>query len=274
MVSTQASTAGQGGTGMPDGTDSIAAEVTPYVLGAVPLLVPLLLLSAFSDAAVFQTLLWRGNLVALFLGMLPLFLPLLAAGVTYVLVRRFRTDDERRAVKRALLAGASMLPFVPINMALLQLALLPLSLALLPRGRLWVRVVCAAGATLLTLFGVALGVAHWQDNRGPWQQALGRLTVGRVLKALPEEVIKEQGGEPYSVYVVQVDDGGVTVVTHYPAQVQILPHNNLERHACDGKERFTEHSIVSLVARSTIGSVANGATPKCTDLIDQLKTDV
>ncbi|WP_306214873.1 hypothetical protein [Actinoplanes sp. RD1] len=229
----------------------------PYLIGALPLLVPALVLGLFGDSAVLKTLLWRGNLVALSVALLPSLLPLIAAGVLYALLFRSRRVSYGRSAWLVLGAGALFSLVVPITFALFQLSVLAALLLFLRIRRRWL-----AGGVALALVVVVLSVNVTISGRA-WGysaslEALPRFAIGRLVSELPQEVVVEAGGTANAHYIVGVDDTAMTVITGAPARVRTLANAGVvARAACQYRPRLNDRSVLSFLVP------AANATPYC-----------
>jgi hypothetical protein len=152
-------------------------------ISALPVLAPLLLIGLFGGQDMFAAIVWRGNLLALFLGQVPLFLPILVIGGVYLLLRVRRWD--RRTAWGVAAFGLVLLPFVPMTLAVAQLGIVCLGYALLAHFRaLSIRVVFAFVGTVLAGFGLFAGSLLWGFT-GEQAGGLDRVVLGRLFTGMP-----------------------------------------------------------------------------------------
>lgn len=252
-----------------DGTGALLDDLAPVIVGAVPLLVPLLALAAMGDPAILQVLLWRGSLPALFAAMLIGLLPLVVGSIVFLAVRRVAGRRRFRvAAVNALLAATTAMPFTPIIMAVAQLTLLAALFAALwprrgPGRRIAWRLVAAVGALLITF---TAGYHSWPGAGTP--AAVPKAATSRVLYALPREVVIDDSNAR-AYYVVAVDESFTTVITGYPAEVRSIRNDTIDaRVPCRHREQGGERTLASFLK----SDVRATGTPYCEPLVGCLGT--
>lgn len=225
-----------------------------YVAGAIPLLMPLLGVLMIGDVAVLRVLLSQGHLVELFLAQMWPFLPTLIGSALYLTGTRLASPTNRRIVViSTVLAGALLLPLVPLAFAAAQLVILALVvLAARSRQPMWL-VPLGIGIALLAIGAVA---------QVPGVTDVAR---SRALYGLPREVAVKADGTVWIYYLVAVDDHTITAITANPVAVgNFRVEDTPVRLACQHHSRGLSRSLVSVIRPY------RGGTAWCGDLADCL----
>jgi hypothetical protein len=243
----------------PSGAHGIAADLTPYLIGAVPLLVPVLAFVVVGDPAILRVLLWHANLVALFVAMVPAFLPLAVAAVVFLIALRLAgRGNPRVAAVPALAVAGLLLFFAPIALAIPQLAVIGALLVLLwtrtrrpLRRRLLLAAAAVGGVAAITVAMAGTG--------------LREAVLARTLYGLPREVAVESNGTVWAYYLVATDDRTTTILTGDPLGVRAIRTADIAvRIPCQGVETGVRQSAASVLFRTRSG------TPGCLPLADCL----
>lgn len=195
-----------------------AAKVLWYLLSAAPAVTGVVLvLGILTSRPVMTTVLSRGNVLSLFLAMVPLFTPLLVWGSAYLWATRSgMVWANRRPVILASVVGIGAVGLVPVAYALVNVALVLGLIAIERPGRLTRVASLVAGLAALSV-GVTLTFSIWKGGPSGWTDVVPRALVGRVLAGLPRElVVLDRPADSRAGYVVAVDDEAVTLVDRYP----------------------------------------------------------
>lgn len=255
-------------------TGNVIADVVPYVIGATPLLVPLLAIGMLGDPAVMRAVLWQGNLAALFVAMVQELLPLVVASAIFTVVYRTSGRQRFRAAAASMLVGAGLLlVFTSLPLAIMQCGILVAFLLLArPKEREWLRSRRRTFALAIVLIASLVGGYAWavaQDS--PWQSRTWEVLRARALYGLPREVAVQKSGEVTIYYLVASDDRQTTTITGYPnnvAVISIRTDDIVARLPCRAKQQGSARSIADMV----LAPQQRGGTPYCGDLAECLRT--
>lgn len=222
-------------------------DVVSYTISAIPLFVPLVAITILGDPTILRVLLWQSNLVALFIGMLQTFLPLVAGSALFVIVSRFAPKSRYRLATAFAIATASLLLiFTPVNLAVIELGLLAAMFVLLHirhHGKRESRATFAIAAVII-LATATIGAYQWRDKLSSLP---GSLTA-RALYGLPREVALETDGSVWAYYLVESNERYTTVITGNPTAVLNLRTEDVAmRMPCRNYYRGTSRSLFSLL---------------------------
>lgn len=250
----------------------LTGHALPYLVGALPLLMPLLAASVFGDRAVLRVLLWQGNLVALFVGMLQGFAPTVVGSITFLVSRRILDHrNHRAAAVMAALAASPFLAFTSVVLAVVQsAALVALLIASSPRSEGWFGRLRGPTVAVFVLVGTMTGGYLWSSTVDPLDTAFSVLR-GRAFDALPREVAVEMNGSVTVYYFVASDDKVITAIAGYPNAVAVISinvNNIVFRLPCRDRQRGVSRSLADLV----LPSEQRGGTAFCGDLAECLQT--
>ncbi|MFG3577840.1 hypothetical protein [Micromonospora chersina] len=208
---------------------SLADDLMPAVLTALPLLLVLLLLSLTGQHVLLRSILQEGNPLGLTALLLPLFLPTIAASLVYLARQRGWLGWTRRATNWAaagLAAGFAI--FVPMNYLLLQLIAFLVSL-----GWIWARRRLARhrrGIAIVAIVMLAALVVEEGLAESGWPRySLSRIAVGRVVDGLTRLNLEDADAKTErSVLVVSVNDGyAIVASTGYPPRMESMAPSEL-----------------------------------------------
>lgn len=190
------------------GLAAFAAELVPALLAALPVGVVILALGLFAQPGVFSTALQEGNVTALFLTLVPLFLPTIAALGVYAVMHFSKTWRGDRYPQRLAVATFLLCQiFVPLPFISLQIALLLAGYALAAKGKTIKRITCGLLCIIFLGAGLAMGATRWGATGGSWADTVPRALVGRALNGLERVNLSSQ---KRSVLIV---NRGVTYTT-------------------------------------------------------------
>ncbi|SNY48564.1 hypothetical protein [Paractinoplanes atraurantiacus] len=144
----------------------IYANILAAAIPATVVLFPVLMIGLLAERDVFAAIVWRGNVTALSLGLVPLLLPLLAFSVTFLVLHRLRGWGSQRAW-RASCWSLLLLPAVPTTLGFAQAGLILAGVSAANRVR---RAASVALSLALFFGGLTLGVLSWSDRGAskPW----------------------------------------------------------------------------------------------------------
>jgi hypothetical protein len=243
--------------------DGPKLDPVPYVITAVPFLVPLVAISLLEDPAVLRVLLWQGNLIAIFVAMLQAFLPLLIAPAVFVTIDRYLVPHVfRTATVPALAVAGALLIFTPLNAAIVEFGLLAAFFALVrlrgsSRAR---RHTVTAVAVAATAFGV------WLWGPGGWS-SVSDVVAARTLYALPREVAVREDGSVSVYYLVASEERVTTVIGGTRAVTSISTDQIAVRLPCRHHATGTSRSLYSLVFGEQGGTAYCGELAHCLETV-------
>jgi hypothetical protein len=241
----------------PDGSSSregspspqLAEELRPFLLGAIPALIPLASMSLFADQAVISAILWQGNVSALFLALVPLLLPMIAGGAVLVLRSWFKGGTVWVFI--AFFVTCALLAQVPIAFALFQGSIVLAGAAMrLTRHRIaWIGRSLLAIAGLAAIFSVTFVGLVRSEDKGLWS-GLARTVAGRAISGIPVEVITYREGsriEENRVSVVNVDEEYITALDLNPPTVITISNDSVvSRVPCQPREEGWQRSPIEI----------------------------
>lgn len=208
---------------------SVADDLMPAVLTALPLLLVLLLLSLTGQHVLLRSIVQEGKPLGLTALLLPLFLPTIAASLVYLARQRGWLGWTLRATNWAaagLAAGFAI--FVPLNYLLLQFIAFLVSL-----GWIWARRRLAPhrqGIAIVAIIVLAALVVEEGLAESGWPRySLSRVAVGRVVDGLTRMNLEDAGTKTErSVLVVSVNDGyAIVASTGYPPRIESMAPSEL-----------------------------------------------
>jgi hypothetical protein len=232
-------------------------DLMPYAISTAPLLVPVVAISISGDPAILRVLLSQGDLVALFIGIMLTFLPLVVGSVVFVVIDQLSVSKKPRVV--ALAAASLLLIFTPVSLALVEFSLLAAFFTLIrPNRDKWFgRHRSLVVAAILVLGATTFGGFLWGRNAS---SISGSVAVG-ALYGLPREVAVEKDGEVWVYYLVASDDRFTTIITGNPKAVFSIGSDDIAvRLPCRHRDSGSDRSLFSLSVRE------QGGTAYCEDL--------
>ncbi|MEU4162645.1 hypothetical protein [Actinoplanes sp. NPDC026670] len=219
-------------------------ELLPFLLGAVPVLVPLVAIGLFADSAVAAAVLWQGGLSALFLAMVPSLLPMVAGGS--ILVMRHVLGGPAWWRKVALTVTLLLLTVVPMSFAIVQ------AIVVSATGMTSIRRRLAKAPAVLQGGAVVCGtVVLIVVCAGAWP-GLQTAAIGRIIAGIPAEMIVYNDSmvrQPARVHVIQVDEQFTTVLDGNPPHVVTIPNRLISvRVACQyPRTEWNHRSVIEIV---------------------------
>ncbi|MFC4148004.1 hypothetical protein ACFO0M_17245 [Micromonospora mangrovi] len=231
---------------------TVADDLMPAVLTALPLLLVLLLLSLTGQHVLLRSIVQEGNPLGLTALLLPLFLPTGAASLVYLARQRGWLDWTLRATNWAatgLAAGFAI--FVPLNYLLLQLIAFLASLGWIWGRRRLVRHRRGIAIVAITVLA-ALVVEEGLAESGWPRYSLSRIAVGRVADGLTRMNLGSTDAKPKrSVLVVSVNDGyAIVASTGYPPRMEsVAPSELAGGRICQLRPRGMQLSLFQWIGR-------------------------
>jgi hypothetical protein len=242
------------------GEETVSGIYANFFSAAIPAIVvlfPLLLIGVLAGRDVFAAILWRGNVTALSLGLVPLMLPLLAVSASFLILHRLRSWHSQDAW-RASTWWLILLLAVPPTVGLAQAGLI--FFGIVPRSRRR-RLILRSACAVLIAGGVALGTVPWSAAKTAGQDGqdagwASRIVLGQLFGAMPKEIITTEDGHRAAYFVVQVDDSFTTVVSSYPPIVKTIKNDKiLDRTPCRNRPSAVQRSLISTMAGTGSKSV-------------------